>query len=93
MLHLFLADSRRRLGSSKTTVAALLPFSLPKSLCYRLEGKAFGPPSVLSFKCYASCRACQERAGMLKWSAMVGLLLTQVLPLHLGTHGSTSLGF
>lgn len=92
MLDLFLANSRRGLGSSETTVAVLpvlTPFSLPKSLCYRLGGKAFSSPSVLCFYSYANCRGCQERAGMLKernkwqWSNMVGSLLTWRPALHL----------
>ncbi len=66
MLNLFLANSRRGWGSSETAVAVLTPFSLPKSLCYRLGGEAFSPTSVLCFCSYASCRGCQERAGILK---------------------------
>lgn len=69
MLDLFLENSRRGWGSSETTVAVhpvFTPFSLPNSLCHRLGGKAFSPPSMLCFCNYASCRGCQERAGMLK---------------------------
>lgn len=43
MLDLFLANSRRGWGSSETTVAVLpvlTPFSMPKSLCYKLGGES-----------------------------------------------------
>lgn len=71
MLDLFLANSRGGWGSSENAVAFLTPFSMPKSLCYRLGGKAFSLPSVLCFCGYASCRGCQKRASTLnernKW--------------------------
>lgn len=50
-------------GSSETTVAFLTPFPAKEPV---LQGEAFSPPSMLCFCSYASCRECQERAGVLK---------------------------
>lgn len=58
-----------RRASSETVVAlfpALTLSSLARSICCRLRGKAFSPPSMLCISSYASCMDCQERAGTLK---------------------------
>lgn len=57
MLDLFLANSRRGWGSSETAVVALpvlTPFSLPKSLCYRLMVVVVGGVPLVHPACFAS---------------------------------------
>lgn len=65
---IFSKQQRRQVSSE--TVVVLFPvltlFSLPRSVCCRLRGKAFSPPSMLCISSYASCMDCQERAGTLK---------------------------